>query len=80
MLTKLGDLIHQRGEGGEELGVVEVEAERAAQEPRVFTRIHLHFIISGDAVDAKHVERRPAETGGVDLSIDRSSFVARMYP
>ena len=37
--------------------VVELEAERAAQEPRVFTRIHLHFVISGDGVDAKHVER-----------------------
>ena len=27
--------------------VVEIEAERAAQEPRVFTRIHFHFILAG---------------------------------
>ena len=37
--------------------VVEVDAERALQEPKVFTRIHFHFIVSGQSVDPKHVER-----------------------
>jgi putative redox protein len=37
--------------------VVEVDAERAPQEPKVFTRIHFHFIVSGQGVDPKHVER-----------------------
>src|SRR4249920_524689 len=37
--------------------VVEVNAERAPQEPKVFTRIHFHFIVSGQGVDSKHVER-----------------------
>jgi putative redox protein len=37
--------------------VVEVEAERAAQDPKVFTRIHFHFIVAGNNLDAKHVER-----------------------
>lgn len=37
--------------------VVEVEADRAAQDPKVFTRIHLHFVITGEGVDAKQVER-----------------------
>ncbi len=37
--------------------VVEVEAERAAQEPKVFTRIHVHFIITGHSLSAKHVKR-----------------------
>src|SRR5437762_13397176 len=37
--------------------VVEVEAERAAQEPKVFTRIHFHFVITGQGLDAKQVER-----------------------
>jgi len=37
--------------------VVEVNAERAPQDPKVFTRIHFHFIVSGQGVDAKHVER-----------------------
>jgi putative redox protein len=37
--------------------VVEVEADRAAQDPKVFTRIHLHFVITGEGVDPKQVER-----------------------
>ena len=37
--------------------VVEVKAERAAQDPKVFTRIHFHFIVTGHNIDAKHVER-----------------------
>jgi putative redox protein len=37
--------------------VVEVDAERAPQEPKVFTRIHFHFIVSGKGVDPKQVER-----------------------
>jgi putative redox protein len=37
--------------------VVEVSAERAPQEPKVFTRIHFHFIVSGKCINPKHVER-----------------------
>ena len=37
--------------------VVEIEAERASQDPKVFTRIHFHFAITGDGVDPKQVER-----------------------
>lgn len=37
--------------------VVEVDAERAPQEPKVFTRIHFHFVVSGQGVDPKQVER-----------------------
>jgi len=36
---------------------VEIEAERAEEEPKVFTRIHLHFIVSGHELDEKRVER-----------------------
>ena len=36
---------------------VEIDAERADQEPRVFTRIHVHFIISGDGLSDKQVAR-----------------------
>lgn len=36
---------------------VELEAERAAEDPKVFTRIHVHFILSGRNLSAKHVER-----------------------
>jgi putative redox protein len=37
--------------------VVELEAERAAQDPKVFTRIHAHFIVSGKDLSEKHVAR-----------------------
>jgi len=37
--------------------VVELEAERAAKEPKVFTRIHVHFVVSGDGLADKQVKR-----------------------
>ncbi len=36
---------------------VEITAERAATEPKVFTRIHLHFIVKGHELAAEKVER-----------------------
>lgn len=36
--------------------VVELEAERAAEDPKVFTRIHAHFIVTGKGLDPKRVE------------------------
>ena len=35
----------------------EIAAERATEEPKVFTRIHMHFVVEGKAVDPKRVER-----------------------
>lgn len=37
--------------------VVEIKAERAPQEPKVFTRIHFHFILTGKALNPQQVER-----------------------
>lgn len=37
--------------------VVELEAERASSEPKVFTRIHAHFIVSGRGLSEKQVAR-----------------------
>lgn len=37
--------------------VVELDADRADDVPRVFTRIHVHFVVSGHALDAHQVER-----------------------
>jgi len=37
--------------------VLELEAERAAEDPKVFTRIHAHFILSGRGLSPKQVER-----------------------
>jgi len=37
--------------------VVELVAERAETEPKVFTRIHVHFVVTGNGVQDKQVER-----------------------
>jgi putative redox protein len=36
---------------------VEIEAERALQEPKVFTRLHFHFILTGKKLNPQQVER-----------------------
>lgn len=35
---------------------VQIEATRAETDPKVFTQIHIHFIISGKELDSKKVE------------------------
>lgn len=37
--------------------VAELQAERAAEEPKVFTSIHVHFIVTGKGLDEKRVAR-----------------------
>ncbi len=37
--------------------VVEVSGARAETDPKVFTAIHLHFIVSGNGLGSNHVER-----------------------
>jgi len=37
--------------------ILELQAERAAEDPKVFTRIHVHFIVSGHDLKEKQVER-----------------------
>lgn len=36
---------------------VELEAERAKEVPKVFTRIHMHFIVSGKNISASQLSR-----------------------
>ena len=45
--------------------VVELEAERAETNPKVFTRIHVHFIVSGENLKENQVKR------AVELSADK---------
>jgi putative redox protein len=45
--------------------VLEIEAERADTEPKVFTKIHIHFVITGSGVSEKHVQR------AIQLSADK---------
>ncbi len=51
---------------------VEIEAERAEEIPKVFTRIHVHFIVSGRDLDPKKVEK------AVQLSADKYCSASRM--
>ncbi len=37
--------------------VAELEATRADSDPKVFTKIHMHFIVTGKGLDAKRVEQ-----------------------
>ena len=37
--------------------VVEIDAQRAGKAPKVFTCIHVHFIVSGNGLSEKQVER-----------------------
>ena len=37
--------------------VVELEAERAETDPKVFTKIHMHFVVTGKALKPVQVER-----------------------
>lgn len=37
--------------------LVEIEAERADKDPKVFTRIHLHYVVTGRGLSIAQVER-----------------------
>ncbi len=37
--------------------VVELEADRAPEDPKVFTRIHLHYVVTGKGLNPAQVER-----------------------
>jgi len=51
---------------------IEADAERAADPPRVFTKIHLRFHVRGEGLAREQVER------AVSLSIDKYCSVAGM--
>jgi putative redox protein len=50
-------LILQRGRHDVRGCRVQVSSERAAEDPKVFTRIHLHFVVTGPALPEAAVER-----------------------
>lgn len=37
--------------------VAEIEAERATSDPKIFTKIHIHFIVTGKSLKPEQVER-----------------------
>jgi putative redox protein len=53
------DVVHilEKGREAIEDVAVELEAERAQQDPKVFTRIHMHFVVKGRGLAPEKVER-----------------------
>jgi putative redox protein len=53
------DVVHilEKGREAIEDCVLEMEAERAEQDPKVFTRIHMHFVVKGRGLALNKVER-----------------------
>jgi putative redox protein len=53
------DVVHilEKGREAIEDVAVELEAERAEQDPKVFTRIHMHFVVKGRVLAPQKVER-----------------------
>ena len=53
------DVVHILSKGRADVRdcVVELEADRAETEPKVFTRIHMHFIVTGKGLKPEAVAR-----------------------
>lgn len=68
------DVVHilERGREPVEDCVVELEAERATEDPKVFTRIHMHFVVTGRGIARAKVER------AVELSIGKYCSASAM--
>jgi putative redox protein len=52
--------------------VLEIDSDRADTIPKVFTRIHIHFVISGKNLDRVKVKR------AIDLSADKYCSASEM--
>ncbi|MCP3662044.1 MAG: OsmC family protein [Gammaproteobacteria bacterium] len=61
------DVVHILRKGRHQVSrcEVEIEAERAGSDPKVFTRIHIHFVVAGAALTEKMVAR------AVELSAEK---------
>ncbi|MGB1612137.1 MAG: OsmC family protein [Arenicellales bacterium] len=51
---------------------IEIDAERAEDIPQVFTKIHLHFVVTAADIDPKRVER------AINLSAEKYCSASRM--
>ena len=68
------DVVHilERGREPVEDVVVELDAERATDDPKVFTRIHMRFVVKGRGLARPKVER------AVDLSVEKYCSASAM--
>ena len=68
------DVIHILAKSREPIEdcVAELEAERAPDDPRVFTRVHVHFVVTGRGLSRAKVER------AIQLSADKYCSASAM--
>ena len=68
------DVVHILEKGREAIAdcVVELDADRAEQDPKVFTRIHMHFVVKGHGLSPSKVER------AVQLSLEKYCSASAM--
>lgn len=68
------DVVHilEKGREAIEDCVVELEAEQAEQDPKVFVRIHMHFVVKGRGLARNKVER------AIGLSIEKYCSASAM--
>ncbi len=68
------DVVHilEKGRQPVEDVVVELDADRAETDPKVFTRIHMHFIVKGRGLDPARVER------AIALSVEKYCSASAM--
>ena len=68
------DVVHilEKGREAIEDVTVELEAERAQQDPKVFTRIHMHFVVKGWGLAPNKVQR------AIELSIEKYCSASAM--
>lgn len=61
------DVVHILKKARQEIAdcVAHIDAERAPTDPKVFTRIHVHFVVTGKNLDAKKVAH------AIELSADK---------
>lgn len=52
--------------------IVELDADRASEPPRVFTRIHMHFTVSGRKLSEDSVKR------AIELSVEKYCSATKM--
>ncbi|WP_026617368.1 OsmC family protein [Ensifer aridi] len=68
------DVVHilEKGREAVEDCFVEIDADRADQDPKVFTRIHMHFVVKGRGLATHKVER------AIALSIEKYCSASAM--
>jgi putative redox protein len=68
------DVVHILEKGREKVEdcLVELDADRAESDPKVFTRIHMHFIVKGRGLSRQKVER------AISLSVEKYCSASAM--